>query len=88
MTFSEKLHHRIASIGGGLCVGLDPRPDLIKGSTRDFLLRVIEETAPFAAAYKPNSAYFEASGSAGFRLLEEICAVIPKEIPVDSYGVL
>lgn len=82
MTFSEKLNHRIASIGGGLCVGLDPRPDLIKGSTKDFLLRVIEETAPFAAAYKPNSAYFEASGSAGFRLLEEICAAIPKEIPV------
>jgi orotidine-5'-phosphate decarboxylase len=82
MTYSEKLSQRIKTIGGGLCVGLDPRPDLITGSTKDFLLRVIEETAPFAAAFKPNSAYFEAGGSAGFKLLEEICAVIPREIPI------
>ena len=82
MTYSEKLNNRIAQVGGGLCVGLDPRPDLIQGSTKDFLLRVIEETVPYAAAYKPNSAYFEASGSAGFKLLEEIRAAIPAEIPV------
>ena len=82
MTFSEKLSQRIANVGGGLCVGLDPRPDLIKGDTKDFLLRVIEETAPYAAAFKPNSAYFEAQGWAGFKLLEEICAAIPKEIPI------
>lgn len=82
MTYSEKLSQRIHQIGGGLCVGLDPRPDLIQGSTKDFLLKVIEETSPFAAAFKPNSAYFEAGGSAGFKLLEEICAAIPKEIPI------
>jgi orotidine-5'-phosphate decarboxylase len=82
MTYSEKLSSRIASIGGGLCVGLDPRPDLIQGSTKDFLLKVIEETSPFAAAFKPNSAYFEAGGSAGFKLLEEVCAAIPKDIPI------
>lgn len=82
MTFSEKLQQRISKIGGGLCVGLDPRPELIRGSVKDFLLQVIEETAPFAAAFKPNSAYFEATGSTGFRLLEEICAAIPSGIPV------
>lgn len=82
MTYSERLSQRIAKVGGGLCVGLDPRPDLIQGSTKDFLLRVIEETAPYAAAFKPNSAYFEATGSEGFRLLEEIRAAIPADIPV------
>lgn len=82
MTYSQKLNQRIAQVGGGLCVGLDPRPDLIHGSVKDFLFRVIEETAPFTAAYKPNSAYFEATGSAGFKLLEEIRAFIPADIPV------
>ncbi len=82
MTYSAKLNQRIAQIGGGLCVGLDPRPDLITGNTKDFLLQVIEETAPYAAAFKPNSAYFEAQGSAGFKLLEEICAAIPRDIPI------
>jgi orotidine-5'-phosphate decarboxylase len=82
MTYSAKLSARIAHTGGGLCVGLDPRPDLIQGSTKDFLLRVIEETAPYAAAFKPNSAYFEAQGSAGFKLLEDICAAIPRDIPI------
>ena len=82
MTYSQKLSQRIATVGGGLCVGLDPRPDLISGSAKDFLLRVIAETAPYAAAFKPNTAYFEATGSAGFRLLEEIRAAIPADIPV------
>jgi orotidine-5'-phosphate decarboxylase len=82
MTYSEKLSARIAKTGGGLCVGLDPRPDLIQGSTKDFLLQVIAETAPYAAAFKPNSAYFEAQGSVGFKLLEDICAAIPRDIPI------
>jgi orotidine-5'-phosphate decarboxylase len=82
MTYSEKLNQRIAKVGGGLCVGLDPRPDLIPGNIKDFLLQVIEETSPYAAAFKPNSAYFEASGWAGVKLLEEICAAIPRDIPI------
>lgn len=82
MTYSEKLQRRITATGSCLCVGLDPRPEFISGSVRDFLQRVVEETAPFAAAFKPNSAYFEASGWEGVRLLEEIRALIPAEIPV------
>ena len=31
MTFVEKLNQRIAATGSNLCVGLDPRADLIKG---------------------------------------------------------
>lgn len=82
MRYIEKLAARISQTGSNLCIGLDPRPDLIQGSVKDFLLRVVEETAEHAACFKPNIAYFEATGSAGVALFEEVRAAIPKEIPV------
>lgn len=83
MRFTEKLQQRIKSSGSRLCVGLDPRPgEHGAGYAKDFLLRVIGETAVWAAAFKPNMAYFEAMGIEGIRVLEEILAVIPDEIPV------
>ena len=82
MRYIEKLSRRVAATGSHLCVGLDPRPDLIAGSVRDFLLRIIGETAEYAACFKPNIAYFEARGSAGLALFEEVRASIPDEIPV------
>jgi orotidine-5'-phosphate decarboxylase len=80
--YTEKLAARIAATGSRLCVGLDPRFDLITGDPADFLRRVIDQTAPVAAAFKPNSAYFEQLGSQGFRLLESTLALIPSDIPV------
>ena len=83
MRFTEKLQGRVELTGSRLCVGLDPRPG--EGGTahaRDFLLRVIGETAEHAAAFKPNMAYFEAMGIEGIRVLEEILAAIPEGIPV------
>jgi orotidine-5'-phosphate decarboxylase len=82
MTYSQKLRQRIAHTGAGLCVGLDPRPDLIQGDVESWLRRVIDETAPCAACFKPNSAYFEALGASGFRLLEKLRGMIPGEIPL------
>ena len=83
MTYREKLQHRIEATGSGLCVGLDPRPEKHGDKLADFLHQVIDETAEFAAAFKPNMAYFEALGSAGVKLLEdEVLARIPKEVPV------
>ena len=82
MRYTEKLAARIAASGSRLCVGLDPRFDLIEGDPADFLRRVIEETAPFAAAFKPNSAYFEQLGAEGFRLLEKTLGLIPRDIPI------
>jgi len=74
MTYAEILQKQIDATGSGLCVGLDPRPSNHSGGLsgiRDFLVRVIEETAEFAAAFKPNAAYFEALGVEGYGLLEE-----------------
>lgn len=39
---------------------------------RKFLRSVVDETAEIAACFKPNSAYFEALGGAGFDLLAEV----------------
>lgn len=82
MTYLEKLKARITSAHTNLCVGLDPRPERVPGDLKSFLLRVIEETAPAAAAFKPNIAYFEAYGARGIVVLEEILEEIPEDIPV------
>ncbi len=76
MTYLEKLRERIGVAGSALCVGIDPRIDR-HGSVAElesFCQRVIEETAEFAAAFKPNIAYFEALGVEGYQLLEGLVA--------------
>jgi len=73
-SYAELLAARIELTGSRLCVGLDPRPELhgdVDG-VRQFLRQVVEETYRFAACYKPNSAYFESMGGAGFDLLAEV----------------
>jgi len=81
-SYREKLEARIAATGSRLCVGLDPRPEAHAADLRDFLARVIDETLPYAAAYKPNSAYFEALGARGFAMLESLRAMIPSDVPL------
>ncbi|MEM0896858.1 MAG: orotidine-5'-phosphate decarboxylase [Verrucomicrobiota bacterium] len=80
-SYEEKLADRIAATGARLCVGIDPRPEKMFGDLEGELSRLIEETAPFAAAFKPNIAYFEAMGSSGLAMLERLMAGIPDDIP-------
>jgi orotidine-5'-phosphate decarboxylase len=83
MSYAERLQERVVKTGSRLCVGLDPRPgDGGASFARNFMKQVIEETSPFAAAFKPNMAYFEAMGIEGIELLEELLAFIPDEVPV------
>ncbi len=83
MRYSDRLQQRIQQTGSRLCVGLDPRPgDGGAPAAREFLKQVVEETAPFAAAFKPNMAYFEAMGIEGIRLLEDLLAGMPSGVPV------
>jgi orotidine-5'-phosphate decarboxylase len=72
-----------------LCVGLDPDPaSLPDGFGQDlagierFARLVLEAAIPFAAAVKPNLAFFEAFGSAGLAALERLRAAIPADVPV------
>lgn len=72
-----------------LCVGLDPRVDPSIKSAEEGAAsiiaaneRIIEATAPYAAAFKPNLAFYEALGPAGMAALEQTIARIPEGIPV------
>lgn len=85
--FFEALARRQATVDSLLCVGLDPHLREIEAPTAEaakaFCVRLIECTKHVAACYKPNAAFFEQFGSAGWRVLEELVeGVIPPEIPV------
>lgn len=85
MTYAERLKSRLETTGSALCVGLDPRPDMTEGGVEaipEFLRRVIGETAEFAAAFKPNIAYFEAMGLRGLEILDQLLGEMPREVPV------
>jgi uridine monophosphate synthetase len=86
MTFFSRLENRARQVDSLLCVGLDPHlPDLpapTAEAARDFCLRLIEATAEFAAAFKPNSAFFEALGPQGIAVLIDVIATVPDSIPV------
>ena len=84
--FFEKLTNRVLACGSLLCVGLDPHSSELKensaSAARTFCLNIIQKTAPFAAAFKPNAAFFEKFGAAGSEALKEVIEAIPEEIPV------
>uniref|UniRef100_A0A7S1Q643 Orotidine 5'-phosphate decarboxylase n=1 Tax=Neobodo designis TaxID=312471 RepID=A0A7S1Q643_NEODS len=79
MSFFAKLNKRAE--GSLLCVGLDPRAATAAEAEAQ-CLRVIEQTAPYAAAFKPNAAFFERHGEQGWASLKRVIAAIPSEIPV------
>ncbi|CCW64986.1 unnamed protein product [Phytomonas sp. EM1] len=64
-----------------LCVGLDPRSKTPEEALQE-CCRLVDQTQEYAAAYKPNAAFFELFGQKGWQVLEEIIAHIPKHIPV------
>jgi orotidine-5'-phosphate decarboxylase len=66
---------------GPLCVGIDPRWDMLPRALRDqakvdafrdFGLRVLELVEPFAGVVKPQAAFFEEHGPAGMAALQAI----------------
>ena len=76
-----------------LCVGLDPVVERlpqafsqpgrsVTGNLLAWNVHVIEETAEWAAAYKPNLGFYLAHGIDGLRLLEDTLARIPSGRPV------
>jgi len=75
MDFPDRLAAAVAAAGSPLCVGLDPRVEH-GDDTLDFCLAITEATAPYAAAFKPNLAFFECRGAAGWADLEALCGAI------------
>ena len=87
--YLERLAARSAATGTVLCLGLDPDPTALPaGFSPDlaglerFATLLAEAAGPFAAAIKPNLAFFEAFGSAGMAALERIRAALPADLPV------
>lgn len=86
MTRSE-LFAQIQKKSSFLCVGLDPDMEKIPRHLRSepdpvfsFCRAIIEATAEYAVAYKPNIAFFEALGPAGWETLAKVSDMIPKDI--------
>lgn len=69
--------------GRHLCVGLDPDiAKLPKGETQlSFNQAIIEATKNIVAAFKPNSAFYESQGAAGYETLKKTIAFIHKQAP-------
>jgi orotidine-5'-phosphate decarboxylase len=80
-SFGDRLGAVLAA-SGGLCVGIDPHPWLLDAwglptsasGVRELGLRAVEATAGSAGIVKPQVAFFERWGSAGFAALEDVLA--------------
>ena len=86
--YLARLGARIATTGTVLCVGVDPDPAALPhgfpatlGGVERFARLIVEASLPYAAAVKPNLAFFEAHGSAGIAALERLRALVPSEVP-------
>lgn len=80
-TFGQRLWGTLRE-RGPLCVGIDPHEALVKAwglepsaeGAREFGLRVVEAAAGRVGIVKPQVAFFEQYGSAGFAALEDVLA--------------
>ncbi len=87
MTFNERLNQICSTKNSLVCVGLDV--DLAK--IPQFILKkheplvyfcqaIIDATLPFAAAYKINTAFFEAYGVSGWEAMAKVVAYLPDDV--------
>jgi orotidine-5'-phosphate decarboxylase len=77
ITFADRLAAEVERKRSQLVVGLDPVPELLpielRGDVERFCCGLIDAVAPHAVAVKPQLAFFEALGSAGFAAFENVC---------------
>jgi uridine monophosphate synthetase len=81
MNFFDRLEQRAREVDSLLCVGIDPR-GTDADAVRAECFRLIDATADYACAFKPNIAFFEALGPDGLRVLQEVIAHVPGSILV------
>ncbi len=75
--------------GSFLCVGLDPDvkklPLCIKGTDAErvetFCKAIVDATAAYCVAYKPNLAFFESLGADGIAVVERVVSYIKEKHP-------
>ena len=79
MTFVARLDACVEASGSLLCCGLDPDGFTSAAAAEHRCLEIIDETIEYVCAFKPNLAFFEQMGSAGYAILERLRDRIPSE---------
>lgn len=91
MNFLDKLLAASRAQNSLLCVGLDPEFDRLPAQLHDmpvaraityFCRAIIEATAPYVCAFKPNLAFFEVLGPDGMYVFQDVLQAIPGHIPI------
>lgn len=84
----QEIIENIRKKGSFLCVGLDPDIKKIpehllreENPLLAFCKAIVDATAPYAVAYKPNLAFFESEGVAGWLALEATVKYIKEKYP-------
>jgi uridine monophosphate synthetase len=82
-SFFSFLEKRVDDSSSLLCIGLDPHasdiPEPSAEAARDFCLNLIQQTARYAAAFKPNAAFFEVFGADGWTALKVVIDAVQEE---------
>ena len=82
-SFFSFLEKRVDDCSSLLCVGLDPHISELEepsaASALDFCLTLVKQTARYAAAFKPNAAFFEVFGAEGWTALKAVIGAINEE---------
>lgn len=86
MNWTERLLDRSQRCNSLLCVGLDPvwaqLPEAVRHLADPILAfnqRIVEATAAWACAFKPNIAFYEAVGPAGLETLRQTIAFVHEQ---------
>ena len=85
MSFFNRLSASCLEKKSLLCVGLDPRieeTDDVSAAIIRQNAEIIEATSPYAAAYKPNIAFYACHGPAGLEALSATLEKIPNNVPI------
>src|SRR5512145_2383891 len=86
-SFFSFLEKRVDDCSSFLCIGLDPHINDLRAdghlptaeSARDFCLNLVKQISRYAAAFKPNAAFFEVFGADGCAALKEVIVAIQEE---------
>ncbi len=85
---TEKYNLRAKKVNSLVCVGLDsdydklpPRFKSLENPQFEFNKWIIDQTADYAAAYKPNTAFYEARGEQGMKELKMTMDYLLKKHP-------
>ncbi len=91
MNFLDKLLAVSRQQDSLLCVGLDPEQERLPSRLHNmpaaravtyFCQAIIEATAPYVCAFKPNLAFFEVLGPEGMYVFQKVLQAVPRHIPI------